>query len=740
MRSLWSGVSGLQAHQVGMDVQGNNIANVNTVGYKYSRTNFSDMLSQTSKISTAPDDPLGGRNATQVGLGSTVGSITHVFSQGSRQSTDVKTDVSIEGDGFFVVSADSGITKKYTRAGNFDLDANGNFVNTAGLVVQGWNKDDKNVIDTTKPTGNIKIDPGLTVPAKTTENVTLRANLTSGPTAGTYSSIYTLDSIAGSATAGSISNPTLPNMPSSTPSNQKPEDMGALFNSSGKAFNIQNDQGMWVSFQRSEVLLGDLAANSAASNLNITLNNVTITASLAADPVGAPNGQSRASAIASIVNAYTPQTGVTASTNGTGGLTFTNSNQVEGDSKKNLLLSLNTGDSSKIEDSAGAVVVVPGPVIQATTIGATTAYKYSYSNAALASGPDYNVAKSSATANVNKKFHTTEDLRTLMQQQANKHSSGALVKVDTNGRFTVTNPNTTAGANLYIGVTSINGDTTGSGVQTVPPNTLFTTTFDAMEGTLNTGTGSSKSSTAINAAIHGASTDIYDSLGAKHTITYTFRKESTNTWSWTATVPNPSQIAGVAAADTEKNVYKNGTVSFNTDGSLQSVDPVSLSLTWNNGATANQEIVMDFGKTGTFNGLTNTASSSSTSLIAQDGYASGSLVDQSIDQNGVLVGTFSNGQNIGLAQIALAKFANNEGLESDGGNLFTSSANSGDPTIGAAASGGRGALFANSLEMSNVDLSKALTDMIVIQRGYQANSKTITTSDQMLQVLLQIKN
>ncbi len=88
----------------------------------------------------------------------------------------------------------------------------------------------------------------------------------------------------------------------------------------------------------------------------------------------------------------------------------------------------------------------------------------------------------------------------------------------------------------------------------------------------------------------------------------------------------------------------------------------------------------------------------------------------------------------------MAKFANNEGLESDGGNLFTSSANSGEPTMGTAASGGRGAFFANALEMSNVDLSKALTDMIVIQKDYQANLKTITISDQMLQVALQIKN
>ncbi len=779
MRSLWSGVSGLQAHQVGMDVQGNNIANVNTVGYKYSRTNFSDMLSQTSKISTAPDDPLGGRNATQVGLGSTVGSITHVFSQGSRQSTDVKTDVSIEGDGFFVVSADSGITKKYTRAGNFDLDANGNFVNTAGLVVQGWNKDDKNVIDTTKPTGNIKIDPGLTVPAKTTENVTLRANLTSGPVAGTYTPIYALDSNQGDTdgdgtvneTGESVADPTKPNMSSSAPSNQKPEDIGALFNDSGKGYNLQNGQGMWASFAPTKILSDEVADSAGATtNLDITVNKIRITATVAAG-----DKQARASAMASIINAYTPQTGVSADTNGSGKIIFSNTNQVEGDSKKNILVAFNNEadvaaalKSADFDDAAvtNNFATLTAAGADPATVGAITAYKYTYTDAEIASGPAYDAAKGT-TANVNKTFHSTEDLRQLLQEQAGYDADkdnydtdplldqigqkkqppaaldaggGALVKVDTNGRFVITNPDVTKGRALYIGITSINGDSNGTGVQTTPPNTLFTTTFDATEGSLNTGTGSSKASTAMNAAIHGASVDTYDSLGAKHTITYTFRKESTNTWSWSVTVPNPGQLAGVDAADTEKNIYKYGKVSFNTDGSLQSVDPVSLSVTWNNGSTANQEIAMDFGKTSTFNGITSTASGSTTSLIAQDGYASGSLVDQSIDQNGVLVGTFSNGQNIGLAQIALAKFANNEGLESDGGNLFNSSANSGDPTIGTAASGGRGALFANSLEMSNVDLSKALTDMIVIQRGYQANSKTITTSDQMLQVLLQIKN
>ncbi|WP_457595335.1 flagellar hook-basal body complex protein, partial [Hydrogenimonas sp.] len=132
-------------------------------------------------------------------------------------------------------------------------------------------------------------------------------------------------------------------------------------------------------------------------------------------------------------------------------------------------------------------------------------------------------------------------------------------------------------------------------------------------------------------------------------------------------------------------------------------------------------------------------SESATAGISQDGFPGGDLVGIRIDQSGTLIGSFSNGRSFGLAQIAMAKFANNEGLMSDGGNIFIQSANSGDPIIGKANSGGRGFINSSSLEMSNVDLSRSLTQLIVVQRGFQANSKTITTSDQMLQTLLQLK-
>ncbi|WP_294890555.1 flagellar hook-basal body complex protein, partial [Sulfurimonas sp. RIFCSPLOWO2_12_36_12] len=191
LKSLFAGVSGLQSHQVAMDVESNNIANVNTVGFKYSRANFSDLLAQTRAIATAPQGELGGKNPVQVGLGATVSSMTRIFSQGSVQNSDKNTDVAIQGDGFFIISPDGGNTYKYTRAGDFKFDAGGNFVDNNGFIVQGWLRDSATgYVDATAPITNINIPPGLTTPASATQNVTIKANLNSGPLIETFSPEY----------------------------------------------------------------------------------------------------------------------------------------------------------------------------------------------------------------------------------------------------------------------------------------------------------------------------------------------------------------------------------------------------------------------------------------------------------------------------------------------------------------------------------------------------------------------
>jgi len=152
-----------------------------------------------------------------------------------------------------------------------------------------------------------------------------------------------------------------------------------------------------------------------------------------------------------------------------------------------------------------------------------------------------------------------------------------------------------------------------------------------------------------------------------------------------------------------------------------------------------QQITLDFGTSGQFDGITQFAGETTTKAYEQDGYAMGYLESFTIDSSGIITGIYSNGNKAPIAQIALARFTNPQGLKAEGDNNFRATNNSGLPDIGAAGTGGRGRITPGALEMSNVDLAEQFTDMIVTQRGFQANSRIITTSDQMLQELLTLK-
>jgi len=176
LRSLYSGISGLHAHQMMMDVTGNNIANVNTVGYKASVVQFQDTLSQMIGAAGAPQNGQGGSNPAQVGLGVKNAGITANFAQGSQQTTGRAGDMMIQGDGFFITRM--GQEDLFTRSGQFTFDANGLLVNSQGQPVQGWTGKDGVVNAAGKP-DDIKMPLGSTIPPKPTTTVTLKGNLSS---------------------------------------------------------------------------------------------------------------------------------------------------------------------------------------------------------------------------------------------------------------------------------------------------------------------------------------------------------------------------------------------------------------------------------------------------------------------------------------------------------------------------------------------------------------------------------
>lgn len=855
MRSLWSGVSGLQAHQVAMDVEGNNISNVNTNGFKYSRADFGTMFSQTVKIATTPTDGRGGQNPLQIGLGVSVSSTTRIHSQGSVQTTNSNTDVAINGDGFFMVSDDGGLTNYLTRDGAFKLDAYGNFVNNSGFIVQGWNINwDDQTIDSSRSPQNIFIDPGMHIPAAKSTEVAIKANLNSGLNIGTSSrNLYALDSVHGynnKTQRAEDENDTGTTQFYTTSKNsvevtEKGVDAGSLFNASGTGLNLRDGQGIWVSYADAKYSTNkvgasafdpNLQANQTAAfwgradqrvNLDITLNGVKIQNA---------EIQNIDDAIA-YINTFTAPTdtrdgtGVRAVKSADGsGIEFVNDNS-DGttDNMKNInLIVANTNTAGELWNAkwdaaeqkftfnqgkpmitrtdtslwtATQINVAPDGNTAVTLTGTDrveviTAHKYIYSSNPVDIGPMTNPdggpaftdddgnpntrptdpasaaywdAINGGLLNTNARtFRTTEDLRELLQRDArygvDYDGSGSFavadvnqavkVVVTANGNFAISNakedssvpPNAINGVADATTTTpkamSFNITAYSNKAGTVSTNDAFTAIFKAWDGPLTVG-GSIKESEQLKLSAFSAGLEIFDSLGSKHTLEVQFVKQNTtqdggNEWQMIIRVPEPAEIN--TTGEGPNNIIV-GTARFNNDGSLASYTPRTINFSPNNGAAPNQQIKLSFGTSGSNDGLVSSNSASTLTGQATDGYASGNLKPDAIrvDEKGNLLGEFTNGKTFAVAKIAMASVANNSGLEEIGGNLFKVTANSGNIVVGEAGTGGRGEMKTSALEMSNVDLSRALTELIIIQRGYQANSKTISTSDQMLQTLIQLK-
>lgn len=714
LRSLWSGVSGMQAHQIALDIESNNIANVNTVGFKYSRASFVDMLSQIKLIATSPyKNGLGGQNDFSVGLGVAVEATTKVFSQGNTQNTDVKTDLAIEGEGFFIISPDRGTTRNFTRNGEFLFDADGNLVTTGGYVVQGWvrgdlenaskmNDTDFFKVDNTGPLKNIRIDPGMVMPARATNNVSMRANLNAGRHSDQNGSIFALDSSVGTASDGIN-----PLYDSNSNLMQVAEDIGALFNQSGDAFTLSENQGIWASYKTSEMRNEVVATNE---NSTIELNETKI--SFTND--SAVTGITTMVAAQNAINAVKDKTGIEAYVDD-GLIRLENRNELDGDEKvKNIRVTASgTGAFANFVQGDADI----------------TSFRYRYTKS---------ISPDSATG----QFRTTEDLRALMQYDANMMKEPDRIYADTTasvsvvinkyGEFEITNKDNgdDVKQNLNIFISGYASDN-------ISNNVLFKDTMKSLNTASLIEGGVATTTAKMTHATHTTSIDVVDSLGTKHTLRFEFYKSGGSEWSFRAIVPEPAEIYG--ASPTRPNTFEGGKLRFNSDGSLASMNPPVLQFDPKNGSNAPQRIDLSFGKVGGFGGLTSVDKISETYAINQDGYQAGDLVDVRFDSNGSLLGAFSNGRTLALAQVGLANFSNNTGLQSEGQNVFSQTGNSGEPMIGAANTGRRGGVSGSKLEMSNVDLSRSLTQLIVVQRGFQANSKAVTTSDQVLNTLLNLK-
>ena len=230
---------------------------------------------------------------------------------------------------------------------------------------------------------------------------------------------------------------------------------------------------------------------------------------------------------------------------------------------------------------------------------------------------------------------------------------------------------------------------------------------------------------------------IYDALGSPHTVTVSFEKTAVGQWTYTATVPQAEVDGG--AGDF---VLATGALTFDGNGTL-TVPNADINLVgpaqWANGAAGN-DIVWDITPPPSDKpSITSFSSKSETSTITQNGSAAGQINNISIDGDGRIIATFGAGESVAVGQLAMANFNNPKGLLKLGANRYGESQAAGIPNVGIAGTGGRGTLIGSAIEQSNVDIAQEFTQMILAQRGYQANSRTITVSDEILVETLSLK-
>jgi flagellar hook protein FlgE len=267
----------------------------------------------------------------------------------------------------------------------------------------------------------------------------------------------------------------------------------------------------------------------------------------------------------------------------------------------------------------------------------------------------------------------------------------------------------------------INANASASSIR-IPVGDLIS---PVVTSTVNMG-GNLPANAAVGSPPIVASVDVYDTQGAPVTVTLSFAKSAANQWTVTGAYGNPpTAIAGLSQ-----------TLTFDAAGELTAPASRNFAVT---GVPGIASFNFDLGAAGAANRITQFANVNSVAALAQNGSGAGSLQSFTVSQDGLVVGAYSNGRSKQIAQLSLANFTNPEGLEKVGGSNFRATVNSGLPQLGVAGLGGRGLLSSGTVEMSNVDLAQEFTNLIIAQRGFQANSRVVSSADELLQEIVNLK-
>ncbi|MCS7228489.1 MAG: flagellar hook-basal body complex protein [Candidatus Kryptonium sp.] len=679
LRSLFSGVSGLRNHQVMMDVIGNNISNINTIGFKSARVSFSETFAQTLRGATQPSAESGGTNPLQVGLGMNISSIDTIFTQGNLETTGQVTDLAIQGNGFFIVK--KGGKNYFTRAGAFRFDANGNLVDSAtGAIVQGKMADASGVVPPGAKLEDIKIPFGQKSPAKATSVIKLTGNLNAGgiPKGNILRSarLYAVEdgnSDVNNLLATGTANTVITGMLSGSTT------VTIQDGTKVRTYTyVSKDGGVGDgNFHTLNDLIAEIN-NDFAGSLSASIDSegrIVLRSSSNQSVVISSNNRNFESALSGLNGSYTA-----------GSSKF--SDEFSHVARPNdLLTKLRDAQGNDLGLVAGDTITIAGKV------GGKAITAVNFSVSPTSTYKDFADAIKNAFRISNPK--------------------GVVIDLDT-GALVVNADGGKSYEITELNISSTGRDRFNSIFENRPGNWLEVQKAEDVEA-----------STTVT---------VYDSLGNKHNITLKFVKDATtpNQWSWTASVSGKEVIIAGGS----------GKIVFNSDGSIRSFffDDGSSTLRLDPGDNSADilDIVIDPGKIGEFAGITQMEGPSS--LIAdQNGYGLGFLNTISVNEDGKILGVFSNGTVRVLAQILVATFNNPSGLLRVGDNMFDISANSGTPIIDEPGSAIQSKVMSGVLEQSNVDLAEEFTRMIIAQRGFQANARIITTSDEFLQEIVNLK-
>ena len=907
MRSMYAGVSGLRNHQTRMDVIGNNIANVNTTGFKKSRVVFKDMLYQNIRGASSPDGSRAGNNPMSIGLGMTVGSIDQIHTAAPSSSTAKLTDLAIDGNGYFVVS--DGSNRYYTRAGAFDFDELGNMFSTAnGYKVQGWLADPQTwVLETNGDPTNIDISGYKSLNARATTEMIFSGNLDAGieykPSRNEWQALAFSIIPYGGVEGGKFTITFDGQTTSEITVGANPDDTAANIQTALEGLSKVGTGNVAVTWdavrQRYDIkFLGTLAArnhpqitvtvsdkfdginpvvtettpgidavsevqklnlgSAAGGSFKLTFDGET-TGEIIVEANPDDTATNIQTALESLSNIGVGNVSVDANGDGTFSITFDEtlgnadllvidqSNLTDGTggavsdatveettpgvdadsevqelnlggaTKGTFTLTLGTDTTNSISVDADAVITaqnIQTALESLSNIGVgnvsvvangdgtfSVTFNKNLGNIELLKiAPGFTGGEAQITTITEGQEHTAvipqNEIQTLDLTAANAGTftlsyggyTTAAIAYNATAADIQAAINTIPDLNGNVTVAEITAPVAGDPTATPPiPSSggSFSIEFNTAlagtdveqivinndvycQGTVLTTTQGQAAGYPQDAVI--GSKEVYDSQGNKVTIYYRFFKYEIEPGSAPGVTPvvqpvtrwacdfstDPlfeKQAGYIANSDfsamdindpgtvtgTGDKVFRVYNIEFDENGNI--VDPDTANFTYSinrqipppGNGTANISCKIDLA------GLTQRAGESSAWVSSQDGYAQGNLTSYTIGVDGTIIGVYDNGETRNLARVALASFENPAGLQQIGGTIFTESSNSGDAHIGAPGSQGLGAIIPSSLEMSNVDLTEEFTDLIVTQRGFQANSRVITTSDEMLQELMNLK-